>query len=119
MTIETEHRMAFWNGRKSAPELRPFVPAWLTGEAETGGFVRGVDGMSLVDSVSGQLLNRREGAWETGIVRAREVRVDGLTVVRDRQSAIGDPSGGAVVDSECRIAVAQMLAALRAHGLIG
>jgi hypothetical protein len=82
-------------------------------------FIPPVEGMSLVDSGSGQLLNRREGAWETGIVRAREVRVDGLTVVRDRQSAIGDPSGGAVVDSECRIAVAEMLAALRAHGLIG
>ena len=82
-------------------------------------FIPTIDGMRLVDVVSGQLLNRREGAWETGIVRAQEVRVDGLTVVRDRQSAIGDPSGGTVVDAECRIAVAQMLAALRAHGLIG
>ena len=111
--------MAFWFGRKSAPEVRPFVPAWLQGEAETGRFVRGIDGMTLVDRASGQILSRRGGAWETGIVRAQELRVDGLTVVRNRQSAIGDPSGGAVVDSECRAAVVDALAALRAHGLIG
>ncbi|MDP9422879.1 MAG: hypothetical protein M3Q19_08615 [Pseudomonadota bacterium] len=35
--------MAFWFGRKSAPEVRPFVPVWLQGEAETGGFVRGYE----------------------------------------------------------------------------
>ena len=28
-------------GRKSAPEARPFVPLWLQGESEAGGFVRG------------------------------------------------------------------------------
>ena len=36
--------MRFWFGRKSAPEVRPFVPAWLAGEAEAGGFVRGYQG---------------------------------------------------------------------------
>jgi HK97 family phage portal protein len=35
--------MAFWFGRKSAPEVRPFVPVWLQGEAEAGGFVRGYE----------------------------------------------------------------------------
>lgn len=81
-------------------------------------FVPAVDGMSLIDRASGQTLHRRSGAWETGIVRAQEVRVDGLTVLRERQSAISDPSGGTVVDSQCRAAVTQMLAAMRAHGLI-
>ena len=33
--------MAWWFGRKAAEPVRPFVPAWLTREAETGGFVRG------------------------------------------------------------------------------
>ena len=111
--------MAWWFGRKSAPEVRPFVPVWLQGEADAGGFARGIDGMSLADRSTGQILNRRNGAWETGIVRAQELRVDGLTVVRNRQSAIGDPAGGAVADSECRTAVLQILTALRAHGLIG
>jgi hypothetical protein len=82
-------------------------------------FVAPVDGMSLVDRASGQLFNRRNGAWEAGIVRAQELRVDGLAVLRNRQPAIGDPSGGAVIDSECRAAVAQILGAMRAHGLIG
>ena len=82
-------------------------------------FVPPVDGMSLVDRASGQLLSFRNGGWETGIVRAQEVRVDGQAVVRNRQSAIGDPSGGTIIDSQCRTAVAQILAAMRAHGLIG
>lgn len=33
--------MAFWFGRKSAPEVRPFVPVWLAGETDSGEFVRG------------------------------------------------------------------------------
>lgn len=33
--------MAWWLGRKAAEPVRPLVPVWLTGEAETGGFVRG------------------------------------------------------------------------------
>jgi hypothetical protein len=82
-------------------------------------FAAPVEGMSLVDKASGQLFNRRGGAWEAGIVRALELRVDGLPVVRNRQAAIGDPSGGAVADSECRQAVAQILGAMRTHGLIG
>ena len=35
--------MAFWFGRKSVPEVRPFVPVWLQGEGEAGGFVRGYE----------------------------------------------------------------------------
>jgi hypothetical protein len=108
-----------WLGRKSAAEARPFVPAWLQGDGEAGGFVRGIEGMTLVDRTSGQLFNRRGGAWEAGIVHGQEVRVNGQTVIRNRQSPIGNPSGGAVVDSECRTAMGQILAAMRAHGLIG
>ena len=33
--------MGFWFGRKSAPEARPFVPVWIQGEGESGGFARG------------------------------------------------------------------------------
>ena len=32
--------MAFWFGRKSAPERQMFVPAWLAGEGAQGGFAR-------------------------------------------------------------------------------
>jgi uncharacterized protein DUF2793 len=82
-------------------------------------FVMPFDGMSLVDRISGQFINRRDGAWETGIIHAQEVRVNGQAVVRNRQPAIGDPLGGTVVDGECRTVVDQILAAMRAHGLIG
>lgn len=81
-------------------------------------FVAPLEGMRLVDRFTGLLVSRRSGAWETGIVRAKELQIDGVTVVRDRQSAIGDPLGGTVVDSECRAVLAQVLAAMRAHGLI-
>ncbi len=33
--------MLGWLGRKSAPEVRPYVPVWLAGEADSGEFVRG------------------------------------------------------------------------------
>ncbi len=33
--------MGWWFGRKAAEPARPFVPVWLQGEGETGGFVRG------------------------------------------------------------------------------
>jgi hypothetical protein len=82
-------------------------------------FVTPLDGMRLVDRASGQFISRHAGTWETGVVRAQELRVNGFTVVRERQSAIVDPSGGTVVDSQCRTAVAEILTALRGHGLIG
>ena len=82
-------------------------------------FVAPIEGMSLIDRSSGETMVRRDGVWEAGIVRGRELRIEGLPVVRARQSPIGNPSGGAVVDSECRATVTAILAALRAHGLIG
>ena len=33
--------MGWWPGRKAAEPTRPFVPAWLQGEGEQGGFARG------------------------------------------------------------------------------
>lgn len=44
--------------------------------------------------------------------------VDGDQVVGQRQPAVPDPMGGMVIDVECRGSVLQILAALRAHGLI-
>ena len=46
MTEIQEQRMLGWFGRKSAPERRPFVPAWLQGEGDAGGFVRGFEHMA-------------------------------------------------------------------------
>jgi hypothetical protein len=74
--------------------------------------------VQVLDRSSGQSVIYREGSWETGIVRAHEIRIDGLTILRDRQPAIADPAGGSIVDGPCRAAVAAMLTALRTHGLI-
>jgi len=81
-------------------------------------FVAPVEGVQLLERSSGQLVVRRNGSWEAGIVRAQEMRVGGLTVVRERQPAVPDPAGGSVVDTQCRVAVAAILTALRTHGLI-
>src|SRR4051794_32503768 len=108
-----------WFGRKSVEPARPFVPVWLQGESgKAGSFARGIEGARVLDRTSGQMMVRRGGSWEAGVVRAQEVRINGLTVLRDRQAAVSDPTGGTVVDAQCRNAVATLLAALRAHGLI-
>lgn len=82
-------------------------------------FIAPVDSMQLVDKATGETMSYSGGAWQRGVVRAQEVRVNGQKVLDERQPAIADPVGGPVVDSECRSTVLDILAAVRAHGLIG
>ena len=81
-------------------------------------FVAPVEGLGVTERASGEALHWRTGAWETGVVRAREIRINGQKLLHQRQPGIPDPAGGDVVDAENREAVAAILAALRAHGLI-
>lgn len=81
-------------------------------------FAAPIEGMSVLVRQSGETMLRRNGSWETGILRVREVQIDGETVLRSRQPVIGDPAGGTIVDAEARAAISSMLLALRAHGLI-
>jgi hypothetical protein len=81
-------------------------------------FIAPIEGMQLLDLSSRQLVLRLGGAWESGVVRAEEFRIGGLTLVRARQPAIADPAGGTVTDSQCRAAIGSILAMLRTHGLI-
>ncbi len=98
-----------WSGQDGA----------LTGFTDGGWlFVAALEGMCLLDRSTGQMIVRRNGLWETGVVRAQEVQVNGQAVLRNRQPAIADPASGSVADSECRAAVTAVLGALRAHGLI-
>jgi hypothetical protein len=91
----------------------------IAGYSEGGWrFIAPIEGMRVLDRSSGLPLLYRGGAWETGIVRAAEVRVSGLTVLRQQQPAIADPTGGSVIDAQCRAAIGSILAMLRAHGLI-
>lgn len=78
-----------------------------------------IEGLRALDRTSGETWLRRNGSWECGIVRAQEIRIDGQTVVRERQPGPAAPSGGTVIDTECRATLAALIAALQAHGLIG
>ena len=108
---------------------------WVVGDAPTGAwagharaiagwgeggwrFVPAVEGLSVTLRSPGSGAIFRDGSWREGVVEAREIRVDGVRVTGPRRAAISTPSGGATVDAEARSAVAAILAALRAHGLI-
>lgn len=58
-------------------------------------------------------------AWAVGEVRAAAVLVDGMQVLGAQAAAIADATSGATVDAEARAALNALLAACRAHGLIG
>ena len=92
-----------WFGRKSAPDVRPFVPAWLSAEGQSG-FARSTDGLMVLEKSTGSTLRYRGGAWEQ--------------VLGAPQPAIPDVAGGTTVDTESRATISAILSALRAHGLI-
>jgi hypothetical protein len=81
-------------------------------------FVAPTEGLRLTASGSGVELLFHDGIWTSGSLRTNEVLVGGVKVVGARQTGIADAAGGAVIDSELRVVVSQVLAALRAHGLI-
>jgi hypothetical protein len=63
-----------------------------------------VEGLSVFVKSTGATARYQNGAWQN--------------VLGAKQPAIADIAGGATVDSEARAAIASMLGALRAHGLI-
>jgi hypothetical protein len=109
--------------------------SYLVGEAPTGawdgnagaiaGFTEGgwrfvmpPEGAQLLLRATGETMVRRNGGWETGVVRAREIRLGGQPVLASRQPPIDAPAGGETVDAEARSSIAAVIATLRAHGLI-
>ncbi len=81
-------------------------------------FVVPVEGMRLTERTTGVELAFRGGAWTSGVTRASEVAINGLKVLGARGPAIAEAAAGATIDTEARLVVAKILAALRAHGLI-
>ena len=77
-----------------------------------------MDGMSMLVRSTGTFATYRAGSWDLGEIRASSVKVAGQQIIGAQQAAIETPSGGSTVDAEARTAVAAILAALRAHGLI-
>lgn len=98
-----------WGGHASA------LAVW------TGGgwrFVAPREGMSVHARDQGVEARFADGAWIFGMLTAARLMIGGSQVVGDRQPAIDAPTGGAVLDSEARTAIAAMLDAMRTHGLI-
>lgn len=81
-------------------------------------FVVPVEGMRLTVRSSGVDFHFWNGAWSSGSVRAAELVIGGAKVVGTAAAAIAGPAGGGTVDAEARACLAQVLAALRGHGLI-
>jgi hypothetical protein len=81
-------------------------------------YVPAIEGMRALVKDSGLIAAYRVDGWEIGVVRGASVEVAGYQVVGPRAPAITDPTGGAVIDAEAREALAEILSALRHHGLI-
>jgi len=82
-------------------------------------FLEPFEGLELSDDGDGVAWRFDGGSWRKGQVKASAVVIDGVQVVGPRQPAVADPAGGATTDLEARAAIRDLLAAVRAHGLIG
>lgn len=118
------------------PPIAPVAgQAWVVGAAPTGAwtgqagaiagwtaggwrFLVPREGFAVWCEATGTVARSRAGAWETGLVRAAALLVDGAAVVGARRAAVADPSGGTTVDAKARATIGQILEALRGHGLI-
>lgn len=56
--------------------------------------------------------------WSQGALPVAGVSVSGIQVVGAQQPGVPSPSGGTIIDTEARGAIAQITAALMSHGLI-
>ena len=81
-------------------------------------FLAPLEGMTAYVRSSSVWAAFRSGAWELGVVRGSTLVLAGQQVVGARGAAIPDPAGGATVDAEARSAIAQILNAIRQHGLV-
>jgi hypothetical protein len=81
-------------------------------------FTNPTEGMAAYVRSVGVFAVYRGGAWEFGAVRGSAVLIGGTQVAGDQAPPIAAPAGGATVDLEARSAIAQVLSALRAHGLV-
>lgn len=77
-----------------------------------------VEGISVYMASAGISAVYREGSWELGTLRGSSLVLDGQQVVGPRASAIAAPSGGGTIDAQARLAISQVLDAMREHGLI-
>jgi Protein of unknown function (DUF2793) len=91
------------------------IACWTDGGWRFAVPVSGMSCWSLADSLPVQF---GTSGWIKGRLTGSSVYTGNQQVVGPRQSAVADPTGGTVIDAEARLAVAQLLAKLRTHGLI-
>lgn len=75
-------------------------------------------GWSAWLEVEGRIVRFDGEVWSGEVARIESVEIGGTRVVAAQQPALELNSGGTVIDSEAREAISQILARLRAHGLI-
>ncbi len=97
-----------WTGQEGA------LACWTAGGWR---FVAPFEGMSVWNAATQMVAMRIDGAWVSGEVNARQIKVDGVRVLTTRQAAIERPSGGGLIDAEARTALNAIIATLVAHGL--
>jgi hypothetical protein len=81
-------------------------------------FILPKSGMMLWSKVDAVFIHFTGIAWVVGSWPVQQLMVAGQKVVSDRQPAIADAVGGAVLDSQARATISNILNAMRAHGLI-
>ena len=130
------HAVAETRGQNVPPPAPAIGQGWIVGSAPTGDWADQADrlavwtsgGWRFVEPVEmmriwlrdAEVFSRWTGTeWIDGELSGSLVRIGGNAVVGAQQPAILDVGGGSVIDAEARAGIASILAALRAHGLIG
>lgn len=122
-----------------APTSVPLSPligqCWIVGAGATGAwlghdggiacwtsggwrFADSFPGMCAWNIATASFAQRGASGWTIGISNANQYHVNDVQVLGIRQPAIPNPSVGAVIDAESRVALGAILASLRTHGLI-
>jgi hypothetical protein len=135
-TVDALMHAAAQSAGDNAPPASPAPgQCWIVGSSPTGAwsghsgalagwteggwrFIAPREGMLVWLADAGVWAHRAGGGWIVGDVPAQAVSVGGVQVVGAQQAPIGNPSGGTTVDVQARSALAALLAAARAHGLI-
>lgn len=122
-------------GGNTPPSVAEPGACWIVGPAPTGAwtghaqalagwtdggwrFAVPADGTTVWTGGATGFVRYVDGTWTEGRLTGRRLVLDGEQVVGARAAAIPDPAGGTTVDSEARVTLAEVLAALRSHGLI-
>lgn len=117
------------------PEHPAIGESWIVGATPTGAwasrasalaswtgggwrFTTPIPGMIAWDRSASWWLHWAGSEWSDGSLPASALKIGGQQVVGARLPDIANPSGGTIIDTEARTAVAAVIATLKSHGLI-